>query len=104
MIDKLKEEFKSQIDEADWSMLKDHHANGAVFIVDEQLNLVDVGVGIALDKAQIIKLWLDDGLLYRPGEELVSSLSKDEYKMCADFIIIQPYVLVRLKPEFPKLS
>lgn len=96
MLDKLKEDLKTQIDEADWSMLKVHHENGTVFIVKDNLELVDAAAAVAADKIDFVKIWLDNGELYRPSESDIEKFSKEEFKKMCKFIIVQPYVLIQL--------
>lgn len=92
----LKEKFKTEIEEADWSMLEKHYERDAVFIVKENLPLIDVAVAVAQDKVQFIKIWLDNNEIHRPSKEDVEKFEKDKFKKMCQFIIVQPYVLIRL--------
>lgn len=95
-MEELREKLKTEIDQTDWNALKIHHENGAVFIVDDKLELIDVGVAIAMDKLDFVKIWLDNDQLKRPTEEQVEQFNQNEYEKLADFLIIQPYVLIKL--------
>ncbi len=95
-VEDLKDKLKTEVEQADWDMLKIHHQNGAVFIVSSPLELLDAAVAIAQDKSQFVKLWLDNGELARPTEKQVKNFEEKPYEKICDFVIIQPYVLVRL--------
>ena len=91
----LKDKLKNEVDQADWDLLKVHHENGAVFCVHGPLGLLDVAVAVAQDKTQFVKIWLDNGELKRPTEDEVAQFEKEPFKKICDFIIIQPYVLIK---------
>ena len=91
----LKEKLKTEVEQADWDMLRVHHEKGSVYFVHGNLELLDVAVAVAKDKAQFIKVWLDTGELSRPTEEEIEGFEKDQFTKICDFIIIQPYVLAK---------
>lgn len=95
MVDKeaLKVKLKDDIDKASWDMLKVHHERGAVFIVDSNLELVDVGASIALDEVNIIKIWLDNEQ-FKKLDEIPENV--DMFVRDINFLIIQPYVLIQI--------
>lgn len=94
-MEELKEKLKTEVEQADWDMLRTHHDNGAVFMVKGHLGLLDVAVAVAMDKTQFVKVWLDNKELERPSEDDVLTYEKEPFKKIGDFIIIQPYVLVK---------
>lgn len=95
-MDELKEKLKSEVEQADWDMLQVHHDKGAVFIVSSNLGLIDAAVAVAQDRTQFVKIWLDNGDLSRPTDDQVKNFQKNKFEKLCDFIIIQPYVLVKL--------
>jgi hypothetical protein len=97
-LEELKAKLSTEIEEADWNLLKKHHENETVFFVSDDLNLVDVAVAVAKDKANFIKVWLDSGQLARPTDDQVKYYESIEYKKMCKFLIIQPYVLVQTIP------
>lgn len=96
MIEDLREKLKSEVETADWNMLKPHHEKETVFIVSGDLGLLDVAVAVATDKAHMIKVWLESGQLSKPSKHHEEEFGKNEFKKICDFIIIQPYVLIQL--------
>ncbi|MCO4753876.1 MAG: DUF2288 family protein, partial [Bacteriovoracaceae bacterium] len=91
----LVEKFKEEIDQASWAMLKDHHERGAVFLV-RGVELADVGVALATDDTSKVKLWLDNKELSKVEDEDSEKYSETLHEKNFDFLIIQPYVLVKL--------
>ena len=96
MKNKLKDKLKSEIDQADWSMLKVHHDNGALFVVSNKLNLVDVAAAVALDEVNLVKIWLENGDLRRLEDNHVKEFEKNQQVKIGDVVIVQPYVLMKL--------
>ena len=95
-MDDIKAKLKTEIEQADWDMLTLHNDNKAVFIVSGHLSLEDVGYALASDKSDFVKVWLDNGELCRPTPAQVDEWSKDKFKKMCHFIIVQPYVLIKL--------
>lgn len=99
MSDDLKEKLKTEIEEADWSMLKPHYEKDSVVLVSEKLDLLDVGVAVAQDKSQIVGLWLQDKLIEKLTPQHAAEFNMNEYKKAFRFIIIQPFVLIQKLEE-----
>lgn len=95
----LSEKLKTEIDQADWSMLKPHYDKQAVFMIAPEIDLVSAAVAVAEDKSQIVALWLKENQMYRPSIDQVKEFEADEYRKRFNFLIIQPYVLVQLITE-----
>lgn len=84
-----------EVDKASWAMLRDHHKRGAVFLVKD-LDLVDAAAALAQDEAAKVKLWLDGGNLVKVEDEEAEDYEKSASEENFQFIIIQPYVLIKL--------
>jgi hypothetical protein len=91
----LKEKLAEEIDTCDWSLLDPHFKRGAVFIVDESLNLAEVGVNVANDEVEIIKDYLSNEQLRKPSDEEVKNWEEKPHEKMAQFLIVQPYVLIK---------
>jgi hypothetical protein len=96
-MDDLKEKLKTEIEIADWDMLRVHHEREAVFMVDRSIDLLVAAVAIAQDNSSLVSIWITDSKLARPEDSKVEEYELEKYKKNFDFIIIQPYVLVQLK-------
>lgn len=90
----LKEKFESEIEQCDWDMLEPHHKRGAVFIVGDNVELIAVAEALASDNVSQVKIWLDNGDFYKLEE--TSSFEESPFNKMGEFLIVQPYVLVKL--------
>lgn len=94
----LKEKLEKDILDTNWKPLAEHFARGAVYLLDKELELLDVGVAMAEDDVGRIKTWLDDGLLYPPTPEEATAFSKDS-DIYFNMLIVEPYVLIQRKVQ-----
>lgn len=94
-LNELKEKLKTEVEETDWAPLKQHHDNASVYIADG-IDLMDAAVAITKDKVEFIKLWLESGELRKPTDEEVKLWESERNMKFANFIIIQPYVIIKL--------
>jgi hypothetical protein len=88
--------FKSEIQAANWDMLAPHFKRDALFLIDSKIELADAAVALANDDATKVKLWQKNGQFKKPETDEVESWSKDTAKDFAEFLIVQPFVLIRL--------
>jgi len=96
MSKELFEKMKQEIDIADWSMLEPHCHTGALICVSKGLDIIEVAVAVAKDDVNQVKRWLDEALLSRPNKGEISQWRKQPHEKIAEFIIVQPYVLMQL--------
>lgn len=92
----LVEKFKTELEQADWNVLKTHDERGALFLVSGDLDLYEVACSIALDEIENVKGWIGDEKLRQPNEEEKKSWAEDEYRKLGSFLILQPYVILQL--------
>lgn len=92
----LKEKLQSEILETSWSPLAEHFARGSVYLLEPELDIVEVGEAMALDNVSQIKKWLDDGFLYTPTPQQATQFAEDKDQLF-DMLIIEPYVLIQKK-------
>lgn len=92
----LADQLKENMEQASWEMLKDHFERGALVVVHEDLDLIEVGVAIAEDQVKEVQDWLDAQMLQKPEPITVESWPAEK---TFNFIIIQPYVLVQNRPN-----
>lgn len=90
----LRAELAENIDEAELEWLKPHIQRDVVVVVNQQLDLVDVGVAIANDDTLSVQHWISEQLLHKPLPEQLSSWNRDQTKRF-QALIVQPYVLVK---------
>jgi hypothetical protein len=92
----LKEKLTSEILETTWKPLAEHFARGAVYFLESELDIIDVGQAMATDDVSVIKRWLDDGLIYPPTSEQATQFHEDSDQIF-NMLIIEPYVLIQKK-------
>ncbi|NJL47175.1 MAG: DUF2288 domain-containing protein [Leptolyngbyaceae cyanobacterium SM2_5_2] len=94
MTQDLKLELADMVGPAEWRWLSPHAERGAVVLVDESLDLAEVGVAIATDNVATVNRWIAEALITKP-----SSLQLEIWEQTAgkrfQSLIVQPYVLVQ---------
>jgi hypothetical protein len=93
-------DFRKEVQEADWLMLKPHHERMALFILKPGYDLVQVGEQMARDDVDAIKALLNKGDLYRPSENDANGWAQVPEKKVAKFLIVSPYVIIQLIGEY----
>ena len=96
MSEELKKKLSSEIEVCSWSDLEDHYTRGAILIIDPSLELVNVGIAMANDNAELVGDWLSNQRIQKPTQEQKENWSKNPKSKIARFLIIQPYVLIQL--------
>ncbi len=90
-------DFKTQLTEElapmDWETLIPHAKRDAIIVVDNALDLVEVGVAIAEDNTALVKNWLSELLLHKPSQEELNDWNSQPEKQF-NTLIVQPFVLV----------
>ncbi len=94
----LRDELKETVDEAEWDWLMPHEERGAVIVVAEGLDLVEVGVAIANDNVTSVQHWIGECLIYKPSDEQKAIWNQNQKKRF-NALIVQPYVLVQEKTQ-----
>lgn len=91
----LLEKLESEIDQCTWESLKPHFLRGALFLVSSELELSVVGLAIARDQAEYISSWMKQGKITKLTQNNVQKWEESPTEICAQFLIIQPYVLIK---------
>ena len=85
------------MDECSWDLLKAHYDRGAVFLIKENITLVDAAVALAVDDVEQVKKWQNEEVIQPLTEDLKEELKSKPLEKLVKFIIVQPYVLVQKK-------
>ncbi len=91
----LKAEFHEQTARIHWHELQPHFARGAVVLVGETLDLVDVALQLKLDNKQQFEDWIGAGDISGPSDEQAQQLFDDNPEVWA--VVAAPWVLVQLQ-------
>lgn len=95
MADDLHAELTDMMGPIQWEWLKPHVQRDAVVIVNEQLNLADVGAAIAQNQTQTVERWINEQLIIKPNAEQLTIWSSENKQFLS--LIVQPYVLIQDK-------
>ncbi len=94
MTAELRAQLAESIDEAELDWLKPHIQKDTVIVVNDSLDLVEVGVAITTDNTIAVQQWVGEQLITKPSEnDLAAWNAQPQQKFQA--IIVQPYVLVQ---------
>lgn len=89
-------DFRDQIQATDWYPLEIHYNNSGLFLISAELELEVVAKAVAGDDSAQVEMWLKDNQIFRPEPEQVEVWRKDPYQKIGDFIIVAPYVFLKL--------
>jgi len=98
----MRDRIAETLGDVHWNDLRAHLARDAVIIVDDALDLLDVGVALASNDVGAVDAWIRAGKLQKPTTEDLTRWSLDA---STRFLaaIVQPFVLIR-RPAGKALS
>ena len=90
----LREKLATELLPSEWRMLSMHYRRDALFLVGEEVTLLDVAVAVAEDRADAIAEWIEAGHIVRPTPDEVEAWEREEG---ANFVsaVVQPFVLAQ---------
>ncbi len=88
-------DFSNEIQKGRWELLEDHYKRETVFIVKDPLDLQTVGHCLAKDQVNILKIWLDNKEVVKLEEDSIAPLVKNPKAELFDFLIVQPFILIK---------
>lgn len=94
----LKAELTKSLDEAEWNWLMPHAKRDSVIVVNQELDLVDVGVAIANDNVSFVQRCIAENLIAKPTADQLADWNNNQNKRFIA-LIVQPYVLVQEPKE-----
>lgn len=80
--------------------LRAHAARGALFVVHEDLDLLEVAVAVARDDAARVTAWIASRQLRRPDKAEYESFSSPAASWWTT-VVVQPFVLAQPRPVAP---
>jgi len=78
---------------APWKELERFYAKGVLILVDESLDLVEVGYAISSDDTEQIRQWMQSGLLKRTFDPQAIAWEKENTHVWT--VVIRPWILVQ---------
>ncbi len=94
MTAELRTQLAESIDEAEFDWLKPHIQKDTVIVVNDGLDLVEVGVAIATDNTIAVQRWVSEQLISKPSSTDLAAWNNQPHKRF-QALIVQPYVLVK---------
>ena len=94
----IREQLAENLDVAEWNWLVPHVKRDSVVIIDQKLDLLDVGVAIASDNTSSVQDWISQELIYKPSAEQLS-IWNDNDTTKFNALIVKPFVLVQESGE-----
>tara|TARA_Y100001956_G_C3949319_1_gene111958 strand:+ start:31 stop:339 length:309 start_codon:yes stop_codon:yes gene_type:complete len=90
----VQEKLSEEIGTVPWNALEVHAKGGTLVLVAPDLDLIEVGVAIAEDQTENVQSWLKTGLIRKPDEDEINSLSEVDGTPFS-FLIVQPFVIAK---------
>ena len=90
----IRESLRTEVDECDWAALVPHFDNGAVIVVEQGQDLVDIGIAFAEDDKEAVQSWLKGGQIAKADEKMVAPWTQTD-KIQFKVLIIRPFVLIQ---------
>lgn len=95
MSESIKTQLIEELANSQWSDIAPHAKRDAVIVVNESLDLVDVGTAIASDNIQLVQRWISEDLIYKPSVEQLSNWNNSPEQQFST-LIVQPFVLISI--------
>ena len=89
----LREKLQGEVGRVSWRSLVPHQQRGHLWLL-EDLDLVSVGLAVAMDQLETVSGWTQRGRLRRPTSGEVAAWEDDPTAQHFEFLIVQPFVLV----------
>lgn len=97
----LRHQLAEAIGPARWDWLQPHAKRDAVIVVTAEMDLVEVGVALAEDKAANVQRWIDEQAIYKPLPEQLSTWNEQAEANTFEALIVAPFVLIREPQTVP---
>lgn len=86
--------LRQEIGTVTWNRLQPHAERGVLFLVDSELDLLEVGIAVAEDRTESVRQWLEEGRLARP-EAAKTTLWRQQGGLF-QALIVKPYIFFQL--------
>ncbi|MDJ0728652.1 MAG: DUF2288 domain-containing protein [Crocosphaera sp.] len=93
-MEELRKRLKEDMADVNWNDIKPHAQRDAVIVVNEKLDLLDVGVAIAQDDKIVVEHWITEQLISKPSNQQLSDWNINPTQVFKT-LIVQPFVLVQ---------
>lgn len=90
----IKTRLTQDLADVDWNDIKPHAQRDAVIVVNEKLDILEVGVAIAKDDTVAVQHWITEQLIKKPSNQQLSNWNVNPSQIFKT-LIVQPFVLVQ---------
>ncbi|MEA5532693.1 DUF2288 domain-containing protein [Crocosphaera sp. XPORK-15E] len=90
----LKTRLTQDLADVNWHDIKPHAQRDAVIVVNENLDLLEVGIAIAKDDKISVEHWITEQLINKPSNRQLSDWNINPNRLFKT-LIVQPFVLVQ---------
>lgn len=90
----LRDKLAGEVATAGWALLEPHFRRDALFVVADELDLVDAAVAIADNDVATVQRWIEEQRLVRPTPEQAERWARKGHPGFR-LVIVQPFVLVQ---------
>ena len=92
----VKQQLAEELASVEWKSLLPHAKRDAVIVVQEELNLLDVGLAIAQNDMVSVQSWISQQLIHKPYADELTQWNRELTKPFMT-LIVQPFVLVQVE-------
>ncbi len=92
-IQREKAKIVGETAKAPWKELERFYAQGILILVDQSLDLVEVGFAISSDDAKQVNQWMEDSLLIKQFDQQALEWEKSNTDVWT--VVIRPWILVQ---------
>jgi|TARA_B110000037_G_C16917482_1_gene422935 hypothetical protein len=89
----LAAKLRTEVSKVGWAPLVKHHKREALWLINETVSIVDVGVALAENDSKSISDWLKRGLMRKPEDIEVEAWEAAPLSQHFEFLILQPFVI-----------
>ncbi|MDJ0843755.1 DUF2288 domain-containing protein [Crocosphaera sp.] len=93
-MEEIRKRLQEDMADVSWDDIKPHAQRDAVIVVNDELNLLDVGVAIAQDDKMMVERWITKQLINKPSNQQLSDWNINPTQSFKT-LIVQPFVLVQ---------
>lgn len=90
----IREKLKSEMEEVEWDAIHSHAERGAVILISEELDLLDVAETVAQDEKNQIEKWVGLELMRKPDLAEIDRWNEAPQQKFR-FVILAPFILVQ---------
>ena len=84
----------TQITTDNWNYAKSYYQEKKLYMLDEELEMMDVLYALQQDQSEQLKIWIESGLVYVPTPKEVQEFAAN-IQMQFKFCLVEPYLLMQ---------